>query len=194
MVAKQWPPPVEPMDIPLLNLGSFLCNEIRVKWQKPAKKLTQHLCSPHQANPEGQDSPHHTKPTGQPTKRWKSNKEMGKSRSPHTTPSQGDKIQATKCNNTLSGTQTAVIKPYVFHSEHTKMKQNQIRTSPKAVAPTPNKANRTRFRPHNADRNAHRGCKNNGIYNRFAFAIKTLCLLVAGGHTRVWRSNLSTIP
>jgi hypothetical protein len=103
---------------------------------------------------------------------------MGKSRSPHTTPSQGDKIQATKCNNTLSGTQTAVIKPYVFHSEHTKMKQNQIRTSPKAVAPTPNKANRTRFRPHNADRNAHRGGKNSGIYNRFAFAIKTLCLLV----------------
>ena len=146
------------------------------------------------ANPEGQDSPHHTKPTGQPTKRWKSNKEMGKSRSPHTTPSQGDKIQATKCNNTLSGTQTAVIKPYVFHSEHTKMKQNQIRTSPKAVAPTPNKANRTRFRPHNADRNAHRGGKNNGIYNRFAFAIKTLCLLVAGGHTRVWYSSLSAIP
>jgi hypothetical protein len=54
-----------------------------------------------------------------------------------------------------------------------------------------NKANRTRFRPHNADRNAHRGCKNSGIYNRFAFAIKTLCLLVPGGHTRVWHSNLS---
>jgi hypothetical protein len=41
------------------------------------------------------------------------------------------------------------------------------------------------------DKNAHRGCKNSGIYNRFAFAIKTLCLLVPGGHTRVWHSNLS---
>ena len=40
------------------------------------------------ANPEGQDSPHHTKPTGQPTKRWKSNKEMSKKRNPphHTKP------------------------------------------------------------------------------------------------------------
>ena len=71
--------------------------------------------------------------------------------------------------------------PYVFHSEHTKMKQNQIRKSPKAAAPTPNKANRTRFRPHNADRNAHRGCKNSGIYNRFAFAIKNAVFIGGWG-------------